>query len=131
MNGESLNITQDNLDKLQTLFPDIFSEEKIDWEKFKSKFSDDINFANERYVLNWAGKADAFKVLQIPTTATLKPCLGEGINDFPELEKSGKLFNPINHGSDNCDIIKAHGFELKLETKEGEGAEFLITLPIV
>ncbi len=26
---------------------------------------------------------------------------------------------------------KAHGAEIKLETKEGEGAEFLITLPIV
>jgi signal transduction histidine kinase len=25
---------------------------------------------------------------------------------------------------------KAHGAEIKLETKEGEGAEFLITLPI-
>ncbi|MHB1179382.1 MAG: hypothetical protein ACYCZO_13740 [Daejeonella sp.] len=80
MNGESLNITQDNLDKLQTLFPDIFSEGKIDMEKLKSKFSDDINFQNERYVLNWAGKADAFKVLQIPTTATLKPQPDQSVN---------------------------------------------------
>ena len=80
MNGESLNITQDNLDKLQTLFPDIFSEGKIDMEKFKATFSDDINFQNERYVLNWAGKADAFKVLQIPTTATLKPQPEQSIN---------------------------------------------------
>jgi len=80
MNGESLNITEDNLDKLQTLFPDIFSEGKIDMEKFKATFSDDINFANERYVLNWAGKSDAFKVLQIPTTATLKPQPDQSIN---------------------------------------------------
>ncbi len=29
------------------------------------------------------------------------------------------------------DIIKAHGGEIKVETKEGEGAKFLITLPIV
>jgi signal transduction histidine kinase len=29
------------------------------------------------------------------------------------------------------DIIKAHGGELKVETKEGEGSEFLIQLPIV
>ena len=79
-NGESLNIRQDNLDKLQILFPDIFSEGKIDFEKFKANFSDDINFNNERYVLNWAGKADAFKVLQIPTTATLKPQPEESIN---------------------------------------------------
>ncbi len=28
------------------------------------------------------------------------------------------------------DIIKAHGGELKVETKEGEGAEFIMRLPI-
>lgn len=80
MTGESLNILQDNLEKLQAIFPDIFSEGKIDLEKFKATFSDDINFASERYVLNWAGKSDAFKVLQIPTTATLKPQPEQSIN---------------------------------------------------
>ncbi len=80
MNGESLNIIQDNLDKLQQLFPDIFSEGKVDMEKFNATFSDNINFQNERYVLNWAGKSDAFKVLQIPTTATLKPQPDQSIN---------------------------------------------------
>ena len=29
------------------------------------------------------------------------------------------------------DIVKAHGGELKVETKEGEGSEFMILLPIV
>ena len=28
------------------------------------------------------------------------------------------------------DIVKAHGGELKVETKEGEGSEFVILLPI-
>ena len=28
------------------------------------------------------------------------------------------------------DIIKAHGGELKVETKEGEGSEFILKLPI-
>jgi len=28
------------------------------------------------------------------------------------------------------DIVKAHGGELKVETKEGEGAEFTIVLPV-
>jgi signal transduction histidine kinase len=27
------------------------------------------------------------------------------------------------------DIVKAYGGELKVETKEGEGSEFIITLP--
>jgi adenine-specific DNA-methyltransferase len=80
MNGESLNILQDRLEKLKTDFPEIFTEGKIDIEKFKATFTDDINFNNERYVLNWAGKSDAFKVLQIPTTATLKPQLDESVN---------------------------------------------------
>jgi signal transduction histidine kinase len=29
------------------------------------------------------------------------------------------------------DIVKAHGGELKVETKEGEGTEFVIQLPVV
>ena len=29
------------------------------------------------------------------------------------------------------DIVKAHGGEIKVETKEGEGSEFIIQLPIV
>jgi two-component system NtrC family sensor kinase len=28
-------------------------------------------------------------------------------------------------------IIKAHGGEIKVETKEGEGTEFIIKLPVV
>lgn len=80
MNGESLNILQDRLEKLKKDFPEIFTEGKIDIEKFKATFTDDINFNNERYVLNWAGKSDAFKVFQIPTTATLKPQLDESAN---------------------------------------------------
>jgi len=29
------------------------------------------------------------------------------------------------------DIIKAHGGEIKVETKEGEGSEFIILLPVI
>ena len=51
MNGESLNIEKDNLARLMQDFPQLFTEGKLDWEKLKATFSDDINFANERYVL--------------------------------------------------------------------------------
>lgn len=80
MNGESLDIKQDRLQKLKELLPDLFTENQLDWEKLKASFGDDINFANERYVLNWAGKSDAFKILQQPTTATLKPAKDESFN---------------------------------------------------
>jgi len=29
------------------------------------------------------------------------------------------------------DIVKAHGGEIKVQTKEGEGSEFTIQLPVV
>jgi len=77
MGGESIDIKHVKLQKLKELFPELFAEGQLDWEKLKAAFGDDINFANERYVLNWAGKSDAFKILQQPTTATLKPVLEE------------------------------------------------------
>lgn len=81
MNGESLNIQQDQLEKLKQLFPEAITEGKIDWEKLQATLGkENIEFRNERYVLNWAGKTDAFKVLQQSTTATLKPAPDESIN---------------------------------------------------
>jgi adenine-specific DNA-methyltransferase len=85
MDGTSLTPEQEKLNALQQVLPEAFSEGKIDWEKLKATLGEDINFANERYVLNWAGKSDAFKVLQMPTTKTLIPAKDESVN-FDETE---------------------------------------------
>ena len=42
--------------------------------------------------------------------------------------KSVKSVNPIKSV---VQTVKAHGGEIKVETKEGEGSEFIIQLPIV
>ena len=88
MDGKSLDIPQTQLEKLAALFPEAISEGKIDWEKLKATLGEDTTFSNERYVLNWAGKSDAFKVLQSPTTATLAPAKEESVN----FEDTGHLF---------------------------------------
>ena len=80
MDGTSLTPEQEKLNALRELLPEAFSEGKIDWEKLKATLGEDINFSNERYVLNWAGKSDAFKVLQMPTTKTLIPAKDESVN---------------------------------------------------
>lgn len=80
MDGKSLTPEQEKLKALQQVLPEVFSEGKIDWEKLKATLGENINFTNERYVLNWAGKSDAFKVLQIPTTKTLIPAKDESVN---------------------------------------------------
>ena len=80
MDGASLTPQQEKLNALKEILPEAFSEGEVDWEKLKATLGEDINFANERYVLNWAGKSEAFKLLQMPTTKTLKPAKDESIN---------------------------------------------------
>jgi len=73
MDDKSLDLKQDKIEKLKKIMPEAFTEGRIDWEKLKAALGEDIEFKNERYVLNWAGKSDAFRVLQALTTATLAP----------------------------------------------------------
>lgn len=85
MDGTSLTPEQEKINALRQVLPEAFSEGKLDWEKLKATLGASINFSNERYVLNWAGKGDAFKVLQVPTTKTLIPAKDESVN-FDESE---------------------------------------------
>ncbi|WP_084121968.1 site-specific DNA-methyltransferase [Aquiflexum balticum] len=85
MEGTSLTPQQEKINALREVLPEVFSEGKIDWEKLKATLGENINFSNERYVLNWAGKSDAFKVLQTPSSKTLIPAKDESIN-FDETE---------------------------------------------
>lgn len=80
MDGASVTPQQEKSNALKEILPEAFSEGEVDWEKLKATLGEDINFANERYVLNWAGKSEAFKLLQMPTTKTLKPAKDESIN---------------------------------------------------
>lgn len=80
MDGQSLNITQDLIAKLKEIIPGAFTEDKLDIENLKQLLGENINTDNERYQLNWAGKNEAYKVLQMPTMATLKPCIEDSLN---------------------------------------------------
>ena len=80
MNGFSPAPRDQRLSALKSLIPEAFSEGKIDWEKLKAALGEDVNFSNERYVLNWAGKSDAFRILQEPSSATLVPVHEESVD---------------------------------------------------
>ena len=98
MDGKSLDIKQEKIERLKELLPEVFTEEKIDWEKLKATLGEDVEFKNERYVLNWAGKSDALRVLQASTTATLVPVRNESI-DF---DNTGNVFIE----GENLEILK-------------------------
>ncbi|MBE6401301.1 MAG: site-specific DNA-methyltransferase [Verrucomicrobia bacterium] len=80
MNGFSPAPRDQRLSALKSLIPEAFSEGKIDWEKLKAALGEDVNFSNERYVLNWAGKSEAFRILQEPSSATLVPVREESVD---------------------------------------------------
>lgn len=80
MDGKSLNITEDLISKLKEIIPGAFTEDKINVEQLKQILGESINTDSERYQLNWAGKNDAYKVLQESSKSTLNPDLKESIN---------------------------------------------------
>ncbi|MFH1052259.1 MAG: site-specific DNA-methyltransferase [bacterium] len=80
MDGYSLDVKNEKINALKSIFPEIVSEDKIDWERLRATLGEDISISNERYVLNWAGKSDAFRTLQTGSSATLVPAKDESVN---------------------------------------------------
>lgn len=73
MDGQSLNITEQRINQLRELFPDVFSDGKIDFNRLKDTLGENILFTGEKYELSWPGKAEARREVQKQTTATLVP----------------------------------------------------------
>lgn len=78
--AQSLDTTQERIDQLKAIFPDAFSEGKIDFNRLKAALGDDSVPTNERYELSWAGKAEARREIQKRTTATLRPDMDNSVN---------------------------------------------------
>jgi len=72
------NFKQNNILKLKQIFPEVFCEDQIDFEKLKLVLgAENLAGAGERYQLDWAGKTAAYLNLQSPTSRTLVPCKEE------------------------------------------------------
>jgi adenine-specific DNA-methyltransferase len=60
--------------QLAALIPEAFSEGQLDVSALKRALGGEALIeGGERYALTWAGKANAYKVLQTPSSATLRP----------------------------------------------------------
>lgn len=73
MDGKSLDITAEKIVQLRALFPEVFSEDKIDFARLKETLGEETFVLGEHYELSWAGKAEARREIQKQTTATLIP----------------------------------------------------------
>lgn len=70
---QSFNVTQERIEKLKELFPNIVSDGKIDWKTLKLMLGENITEEDERYRFTWNGKTKAIQEVGIPTTSTLRP----------------------------------------------------------
>lgn len=71
---ESKNIVNDNITKIEELFPNVVSEGKIDFEMLKQELSDEIiDEKKEKYQLTWPGKKNAILNANSKINKTLRP----------------------------------------------------------
>lgn len=80
INSNYFDIVRENVKKLKQLFPEIVTEEKIDFEKLKAVLGEYIDDKDEKYCFTWPGKRDAFRESQTPPAFTLMPCIDESKN---------------------------------------------------
>ena len=95
---QSKNITEEQKAKFRELFPEVFTEDKIDFKKLRLTLGDDVDHGEERFGMTWPGKRDCFKIIQEPSIATLKPCKEESVN----WDETKNLFIE----GDNLEVLK-------------------------
>lgn len=77
LNGQSVDIVSKNIQKLKEIFPEVFCEDKIDFEKLQVVLGEYTDNNEERYNFTWWGKSKALRLAQTPSMGTLRPCKEE------------------------------------------------------
>ena len=106
---QSTNGVQENMAKIQSLFPDCVTEtidertgklvRKVDFEKLQQNLSDVIiSGREERYQFTWPDKKKAILLANSPVNAALRPCREESV-DFDNTKN-------LYIEGDNLDVLK-------------------------
>lgn len=106
---QSTNGVQENIEKIQSLFPDCVTEtidertgelvRKVDFEKLQQNLSDVIiSGREERYQFTWPDKKKAILLANSPINAALRPCREESV-DFDNTQN-------LYIEGDNLDVLK-------------------------
>ena len=96
--SKSLDIKEENIEQLKQLFPDVFSEGKIDFDALKAVLGEAIDDSDERYNFTWNGKNRARQIAQTPSTGTLRPSKEDSVN----WDETDNLFIQ----GDNLEVLK-------------------------
>lgn len=80
MNSKTMDIVAENVGKLKELFPEAFTEGRVDFESLKELLGEFVDDRDERYSFTWNGKSRAKMIAQTPSTGTLRPCKEESVD---------------------------------------------------
>ena len=96
---ESVDLTQQNIEKLKELFPEILTDgNKVDFDMLQTILGEEIDGEKERYSFTWPGKRDAIIGAQQPSKGTLRPNI-EKSKDFDTTEN-------LYIEGDNLEVLK-------------------------
>jgi adenine-specific DNA-methyltransferase len=76
----SEDIIAGNVEQLAVLFPEAFTEGKIDFTVLRQLLGEAVDEREEKYGLNWFGKRKARQLALTPSTGTLRPCLDDSVD---------------------------------------------------
>ncbi len=98
MNGTTMDIVAENIEKLKELFPEAFTEGRVDFDTLKEVLGEYIDGREERYSFTWNGKNQARMLAQTPSSGTLRPCPEESV----DWENTNNIFIE----GDNLEVLK-------------------------
>ena len=107
MRMESVDMTEKNIEKIESLFPNCITEaldengklkKAINFEVLKQLLSDEIVDGDEAYEFTWVGKKAAIVEANKPIHKTLRPCVEESV-DWDSTEN-------LYIEGDNLDVLK-------------------------
>ena len=70
---QSTDLISEHIEGLRALFPEAFTEGKVDFEVLRELLGDAVDDGDEKYGLNWRGKRAARRLALTPSTGTLRP----------------------------------------------------------
>jgi adenine-specific DNA-methyltransferase len=75
------DVTEEQIERLKRIFPECVSEGKVDFDLLRATLGHaDALAGDNAYTFTWAGKEDAFRAIQTPSGASLRPAPEESVD---------------------------------------------------
>ena len=96
--GMSKDIVSEDIAALKLIFPDSFTEDRVNLETLRQLLGDVVDESEEKYGLNWHGKKRARQIALSPSSGTIRPYSEESL----DWDKTKNLFIE----GDNLEVLK-------------------------